>query len=378
VLNHTLGHLLSFKMQFQDIPGRAIIKNQLISGVQNERTPHAMLFSGQQGSGLLPLALAFAQYVNCLEPSDSDSCGRCKSCMKSQKFIHPDIHYTFPIVGANMISTDFYQEWREALSVNPFMTEFEWLQALSADNKQGNITSKECSEIVKKTSLKPFEGKYKIFIIWQAERLKKEGNRLLKTIEEPPGNTIILMLTENQQQILPTIISRTQVYKIGRFADKDIKNWLIKKDFDKEEIEKAVMLANGNINEALKFVEGEVNDNEAIFEKWLTICYQQKVLLINEWVNDSVLQSREAQKNFIQYALHFFQQSMLMVLGGNQQPRLSENEKSLSIQLFSNASFDKFEKLNTLFNKAYFYAERNAHRKLLFFNLSVQLMRLLR
>ncbi len=365
-------------MLFQDIPGRNIIKKQLINGVVNDKTPHAMLFSGQAGAGLLPLALAFAQYVNCLEPAETDSCGKCKSCVKAQKFIHPDIHYTFPIVGANVISRDHYTEWREALLQNPFLTEYEWLQYLAAENKQGNITAKECSEIVKKTSLKPFEGKFKVFIIWQAERLKKEGNRLLKTIEEPPGNTIILMLTENQQQILPTIISRTQVYKIGRFSDNDLRNWLSTKDFNSEDIEKAVVLANGNINDALRLMEGEVNDNEEIFEKWMTVCFKQNVLQINDWVNDTALQSREAQKNFIKYALHFFQQSMLMVLAENDKPRLNENEKSLCIQLFSNASFDKFEKLNTLFNKAYFYAERNAHRKLLFFNLSVQLMRLLR
>ncbi len=362
-------------MLFADIPGQKMVKQQLIKRLRAGNPPHAQLFIGPEGCGSLPMALAYAQYANCLNQGETDSCMQCNSCMKASKFVHPDINFTFPIFGAKAVSTDFYSEWREALLSNPFQTENEWMQSLNAENKQGNITKDECQEFIRKANLKAFEGKYKVFIIWAAEKLKKEGNRLLKTIEEPPPNTLIVLIAEEEEKILQTVLSRTQLVKLSPFQDEEIAAYLTQvKQFSAEESKQLAFISDGNLSKAIQMSGAAVNQNSEAVMQWLSICKSQNVIQINNWVVDFAKSGRENQKSFLEYSLHFLRQNLLLKVGTMELVRLTEREKEYGPAIFQTMHMDGFERLSDLFNKAYFYMERNVNAKLLFFNLSIQLM----
>ncbi|HHS96139.1 MAG TPA: hypothetical protein ENJ45_06070, partial [Phaeodactylibacter sp.] len=216
-------------MLFDQVIGHRTLKAQLCRMAQNAQIPHAQIFFGPEGCGKLALALAFAQYVLCKNKSEADACGQCSACIKAEKLIHPDIHFSFPTVGTKMTSNHYLPQWRDALSQNPYLHANQWLQFIGAENKQGNINVDECNNIIKKLSLKTFEADYKIMIIWLPEYLGKEGNRLLKLIEEPPEKTLFILVAENQERILPTILSRCQLLKVYALSDDEIKSALQQK-----------------------------------------------------------------------------------------------------------------------------------------------------
>jgi len=206
-------------MFFSDIPGKQIEKKYLIDNVNEDRLAHAQLFLGRPGAGQLALALAFASYVLCRDRQPDDSCGRCAACLKSHKVIHPDMHFAFPVIKKDgkqrkdVTSNDFLIPWRKIIHGNPYLDMNTWLHSLNVDNAQANINVKECVEIVKKLSLKTFESDHKILIMWMPEYLRNEGNRLLKLIEEPPDETLIILVAERQEEILNTILSRSIIQR---------------------------------------------------------------------------------------------------------------------------------------------------------------------
>ncbi|MBA2561564.1 MAG: hypothetical protein H0V14_01370, partial [Chitinophagaceae bacterium] len=264
-------------MQFKDVIGQQSVKSQLVKMVQQNRLSHALLFLGKEGSGALPLALAFAQYIVCtsaktskfIEPSPSsprgegrgeDSCGSCPACIKANQLIHPDIHFSFPVItkkpGESPVSANYIREWREFVDGNPYGNVYDWLQFITAENKQGNITAKECEEINHILNLKSFESGYKILIMWMPEFLGKEGNKLLKLIEEPPPDTLFIFVAEDENVILPTILSRTQLVKILALTDEEIEKALITQG--KVENNKAKQIAGvseGNYRDALQMLQ---------------------------------------------------------------------------------------------------------------------------
>ena len=200
-------------MQFKQIVGQDAIKQRLITSVKENRVSHAQLFLGPGGSGSLPLAVAYAQYLSCENKLEEDSCGECSSCRKYQKLMHPDLHFSYPFFAKHKEDTaiTFIEQWREAFTTNPYLSLDTWRDYLDAENKQANINIAECHQIIKKLSFKPFESAYKILILWLPEYLDKEGNALLKIIEEPQPNTLFILVAQNQDQILNTILSRTQI-----------------------------------------------------------------------------------------------------------------------------------------------------------------------
>ena len=247
-------------MQFSGIIGQREVKKQLAELVQHNRLSHALLFLGKEGSGALPLALAFAQYLVCekanpkkqspasgaslfgdAEPQpaapalQTDSCGVCPACLKAAQLVHPDIHFSYPTVtkkaGEKPIAADFITEWREFIKLNPYGNLFDWIEMIKEkENSQGKITARECDEIIKKLSLKSFESEYKVLILWMPEELDKEGNKLLKIIEEPPPNTLFILVAENEELVLPTIVSRCQLIKIPALETKDIEDALVSRN----------------------------------------------------------------------------------------------------------------------------------------------------
>ena len=245
-------------MQFKNIIGQEETKRRLIQTVKEGRISHTQLFLGNEGVGTLPLAVAYSQFINCANPTETDSCGICPSCVKFQKLVHPDLHFTFPTVAIDKkkTSNDFITEWRSAFIENPYIGELQWLLKLDDEGKkQGNITAEECRDIFKKVGLKSFEAKYKTVIIWMAEYLSKEGNILLKLLEEPPVGTLIILVAQDSEKVLPTILSRAQTLKIPRLTDDEIAQELVSKfQIEMRDAETISRVSEGNLSLAINLV----------------------------------------------------------------------------------------------------------------------------
>lgn len=258
-------------MQFKDIIGHQEIKDHLVRTVLENRVSHAQLFLGPEGSGSLALAHAYAQFINCEAKLADDSCGQCNSCRKYAKIIHPDLHFSFPFFakGKEETSVTYMEEWRAAFLKNPYLSLEYWRGQLEADNKQANINIAEAHDIIKKLSLKAFEAEYKILIMWLPEYLDTQGNALLKLIEEPPEKTLFLLVSENQDRILNTIISRTQLVKIQKLPHQDITNYLVEeRGIQKEQAGEIAFIADGNLQQALNLLSESGNHLDLLI-RWL-------------------------------------------------------------------------------------------------------------
>lgn len=347
--------------------------------VTNDRTPHALLLLGTPGSGHLALALAFAQYVLCENKTAIESCGACRHCTKMQKLIHPDVHFSFPTVGTNAVSDSFMTQWRAALLDNPYLDVNQWLQRIGADNKQGNITKEECVNIVRKLSLQAFESDYKLLLMWLPEYLGREGNRLLKMIEEPPEKTIFILIAEQAELILPTILSRCQTIKVNPLPDEEVVAGLQeKKGVPLERAQAAAYLANGNFNEALQMLEYEESDHANLFLDWLRRCYKGNGVELVRWVEKFAGVGRENQKHFLKYGLHFLREFMVLKLTNNGAVRLRANELTTAQNLLPIIELEQLEKMADLFNHCAYYVERNANPKVLFLDASIQVNQILK
>ncbi len=365
-------------MFFKDVIGQEKAKAFLRRSADEDRIPHARIFLGRKGSGTLAASLAFAQYVMCEDKKDGESCGVCPHCRKAEKMIHPDIHFSYPTVGSKAVSTMFSKEWRAAVSENPYLNLQQWLTAINAENKQGNITKDECVDIVKKLSLKTFEGNYKILIMWLPEFLGKEGNRLLKLIEEPPENTLFMLIAEDAEKILNTILSRCQVVQFTPLSDEEVKNALTAKGVEAGKAEQIAHLANGDLNEALTLIDESDNDNALLFLQWLRMCYLGKPSEVVEWSNKFASIGRENQKHFFDYGLFFLREYMILKLTGNERVRLNENELKTAKNLTRVIEPDQIEPMSKILTESAFHISRNANPKIMMTEVSVSMNRLLR
>ena len=339
-----------------------------------QRIPHAMLFLGPGGCGKLALAIALAQYILCENKSAGESCGTCRNCSKVHKLVHPDLHFTYPIVGTKMTSPQFLGQWRTALLENAYLDINHWLQFIGAENKQGNINKDECLRIIKQMSLKSFESDYKILIIWLPEYLQKEGNRLLKLIEEPPEKTIFILVAEEQERILYTILSRCQIVKFNALSDEEVVTGVMEKTgIGQAQAEAAAHLANGDLNEAITLSNNAENDNAVLFLEWMRKCYKGNGAELVPWAEKFATLGRERQKHFFQYGLHFMREFMLYKLTGSEQVRLRKPELDTVRNLSKVVAFEKIEPITQLFNDSFYFIERNANAKVLGLDASIQM-----
>lgn len=347
--------------------------------VAADRLPHALLFLGPGGSGKLALALALAQYVLCENPSEGEACGQCPQCSKVDKLIHPDLHFSFPTIGTNVTSDAFLPQWREAIADNPYMNVNEWLQHIGAENKQGNINKQECVNIIHKLSLKTFTTNRKVLIMWLPEYLGKEGNRLLKLIEEPPENTLFILVAENQDLILNTILSRCQIVKVNSLSDESITEALKAIiQIDEGTAATAAQLSDGNFNEALKYARNKENDHARLFLEWLRMCYQGNGVKLVQWAEKIATIGRENQKQFIGYALHFMREYLVLKMAGEDKIRLQQAELETARRLMAVIEFDQIEKIVNLLSDQAYFVERNANPKVLFLSASIELNKILK
>ena len=365
-------------MQFNKIIGHHALKEHLISTVKDNRVSHAQLFLGPEGSGSLALAIAFAQYVNCEDKNENDSCGRCPSCIKYEKLIHPDLHFSYPFFAKKSDETAsvYMEEWRNAIIENPYMSLSYWRNQLDAENKQANINIAEAHDIIKKLSLKSFEAEYKVLIMWLPEFLDTQGNALLKLIEEPPAKTLFLLVAENQDRILNTILSRTQLVKVNKLSQEDITSYLIEeKHIDPNRANEIAFIADGNMQTTLDQLEEESNENFDLLIRWMRCIVTDSGLNIIQICDEEISKlGRENQKLFLIYAIQVLRQIVLLNQGLSNMVHLKDVELDF-VQKFSEiTTLEKLQVAIDFLEKSHYYVERNANPKILFLDLSLQLV----
>lgn len=370
-------------MRFKDIIGQEAVKHKLVQSVKNKRIGHAQLFLGPESSGSLALALAYAQFIGCNKPLEDDSCGECSSCIKYNKIIHPDLHFSFPFFAKHSKDTslDYLPEWRQAFLSNPYLSLNYWRNFLKAENKQANINIAECHQIIRSLSLTSFESAYKVLIIWLPEYLGKNGNALLKLIEEPAPKTLFLLVAENQEHILRTILSRTQLVKITKPTEKAIEDYLCKHfDIDNDRAKQIAFISDGNIEKAIQLSaeSGESNFYE-LYRQWILHCFKNDGLALIDMVEkDFPKMGRENQKSFLHYAVNLMREVVLLQNGLEALIRLSGKENVLAERFADLFSPMQVESIIQLLEEANANIERNANPRILFLDVSLQLVLLLK
>ncbi len=367
-------------MQFKEIVGQQAVKQRLLNSVRENRVSHAQLFLGPEGNGSLALAIAYAQYLSCTDKQPDDSCGECASCRKYQKLMHPDLHFSYPFFAKHKDDTavTFIEQWREAIAEHPYLGLDVWRNYLEAENKQANINIAECHQIIKKLSLKPFESEYKILILWLPEYLDKEGNALLKIIEEPQPNTLFILVAQNQDQILNTILSRTQLIKIPSLAYTDVKHYLEEVKHQPETTATEIAyLSGGNMAEALNMLQHGGSSYHNQFIQWLRMCYANKGLEVIPFTEQLAKLGRENQKNFIRYGINFLRECCLLLAGAPQLVHLPAHELDTAQKMIKVMSIKAAEAISEELQAAHYHVERNANPKILFLDVSLQIITIL-
>jgi len=363
---------------FKDVSGQLQAKQMLQHLVLSDRIPHALLLSATAGNGSVALAHAFVQFLFCQNRSETDACCVCSACSKNNKLIHPDVHFSFPAVGAKVISSQFLKEWRTFFSENIYAPYNLWLESIKAENKQGNITAAECSDIHTKLNMRAFEGGYKCLIMWLPEYLGKEGNRLLKLLEEPPEKTIFILVTENEENILQTILSRCQRIRIPPLNDTDLLDALLKSGIAVNEAHLAVQLAEGNFNTAMQLAENKTETHVTFFLEWMRNNWLGDGLKTMSWIEKISPLGREWHKRFITYALHFFHQLLRLHYVGENGIQLQAEELKTAIGMVKVISPEHIDTIAELLNKMYIAVERNGQPKIIFLDASIQIHKIIK
>jgi len=374
-------------MQFKEVVGHKNIKEKLIQTVKGNRISHAQLFLGENGTGILALAIAYAQYVSCENKQDDDSCGICSSCLKFKKLVHPDLHFVYPVstskaVKKDPVSDDYISQWRETIIENPYINQNKWYEIIDVENKQGIISKNESYEILRKLNLKTFESEYKIMIIWLPEKMNNfAANKLLKLIEEPPEKTLFLLVSENSEQILPTILSRTQLIKIPKIDNDSMRNALCDNNgLTPENANDIVHLANGNYHNAQNLIHSAEEDNYNFdqFTMMMRLAYQRKVIEIIDWVDEVSRIGREKQKNFLLYALRLVRENFMLNMDNKQLVYLTRKELDFSENFSQFINQDNVYEIYEALNRAHSDIEMNAYNKIVFLDLALKIIKLIK
>lgn len=375
-------------MNFAQIPGQKEIIGKLIRSVNEERVSHAQMFAGNEGCGSLALALAYARYISCEDRQEHDSCGRCKSCIKYDKMIHPDLHFVFPVIkgkkATDPVSDNYIEEWREFTALSPFFTLNKWLDHIEVGNAQGMIFASEASEIIRKLSLKTFESDYKIMIIWLPEKMHPSAsNKLLKMIEEPPEKTLFLLVSDEPDKVIPTIMSRCQLIKIPVFTDSEIENYLTSRyGVTAEKAADIAHVANGNIIRASELCEDENTslDNLERFKTLMRFAWKRDVVSLVGWSEEMAATGREAQKNFISFSLRILRENLMLTLGQkeNRLVFLTGEEEGFSGKFHPFITRENVYPLYEEFNLGYSHIEANGNAKIIFLDLALKVTRFIR
>jgi DNA polymerase-3 subunit delta' len=368
-------------MRFADIPGQQDLIQGLVNAIEGGHVAHAQLFAGPEGGVALMLALAYAQYLNCDQPAEGDSCGRCPACIKTSKFIHPDFHFCFPTAKSKILGDDsdeinsFLPLFRSFLTEMPFGTIHDWAEKAEFENRTPIINIKAVRTTMQGLQLKAYEGKYKIQIIWLPETMRSEGaNSFLKLLEEPPPFTVFLLVSTQAEQLLPTIISRTQRVTVPRIDDGQLAGYLEDKfQVHPEKASAIAALSEGSIAEALKLLSEKDDDFHGLFMDWQRACFTgniEKLLLHTE--SFSAL-GKEMQKSYLRYSLNKLRNALAISQGAEESVHLNEKEKSDLGNLGKVFTLPLIELIMNQLEKAFYHINQNASSKMVFLDTSLQL-----
>lgn len=374
-------------MFFKDVIGQEESKQRLLQEVKEGRIPHAQLFCGPEGVGKLPLAIAYARYISCTHRGETDACGVCPSCVKFNKLVHPDVHFIYPIVNKAKspkvsICTDFLVQWREQVLEAPYFNLNHWLKRIDANNKQAQIFAGESDEILKKLSLKSSEGGFKITILWLPEKMHPVfANKILKLLEEPPQQTLFLLLSESPDLILPTILSRCQRINIHRIDESSINQTL--------QTRYHVLLAdsiniahqaNGNFIKALETIHLN-EENQLFFELFVSLMrlsYQRKIREMKMWSEQVASMGRERQKNFLEYCQHMIRESFIFNLHQRELTYMAVNEQQFATRFSPFVNERNVIGIMNELSEAQQHIEQNVNAKMVFFDFSLKIIVLLK
>ncbi len=388
-------------MVFPGVVGQQELQQHLIDLAENNRLGHAVMLTGRQGSGVLPLAMAFGQYIvsqrSQAAPSPApmfDLFGAPPEAeaapqgfawdQMALKLQHPDLHFSYPVVKPEskktVISTDYASEWRQFFAENPYGSLYEWLQFIKADNRQGNITAEECNDIIRKLNLKSFKGGYKVLVMWMPEMLGNSGNKLLKLVEEPPEDTLFIFATENEQDVLGTIVSRCQLIKVPPIAQEDIATALAEKTGSPQnDMLTVARMANGSFSEALYLLQHNDHNWNAVLKDWLNAAVargsqaRNSFALQNKFVTDISGIGREKQKQLLRYFLDIIEIAVRLRMLEGAELNIPQDELEFAKKLNAIAGVAQQKAIAEDLEQAVYHIERNANAKLLFHALTLKI-----
>lgn len=379
-------------MKFSEIVGQNHLKNHLINSVQNGRIPHAQLFIGSEGSGTLAMALAYAQYIICNNKGNENEGGSASCNLKFDLLQHPDLHFVYPVatndsVKSNPVSDDFLSTWIEFLKGNPYASVNDWYEAIDIQKKQGNISVHEAATILKKLSLKSFEGGYKIMIIWMAEKMNTEAsNKLLKLLEEPTEKTVFLLIAEDEKAILQTILSRCQLLHFNPLNEQEIIQGLIEtENCDEVDAYSIAKQVQGNYNKALKLRYNVTEEYpfDEWFVTWVRAAFRANknarvVSDLIKWSDEIAVIGREKQKLFLNHCMEMFRQALLLNYSTPQLVYMAPKTANFKLENF--APFVNESNILEIYQEieeAIYHIERNGNAKIILTDLSIKLTRLI-
>ena len=371
-------------MLFKDIIGQEEAKERLIREAKEGKIAHARLFCGNEGVGKLPLAIAYAQYLSCEHPTDNDSCGVCPNCVKYNKLIHPDLHFVFPVIkkkNKDTISDDYLQEWREILNSSPYFNLNMWLKEMGAENQQAQIYVKESDEIIRKLNLKSSQGGYKVMIMWLPEKMNVEcSNKLLKLLEEPPTQTIFILISEEPDMLIPTIQSRVQRFNIHAIDKEKIAETLcLNYGLEPNDAKNIAHRCQGNFLKALETIHLN-EDNQFYFEEFVSLmrlAYQRKIREIKQWSDNIAAIGRERQKNFLAYIQRMLRESFIYNFHTPDISYLSGEEQKFSSRFSPFINEGNVISIMEELSIAEQHIGQNVNAKMVFFDLALKMIVLL-
>lgn len=373
-------------MFFRDIVGQQEVKKHLIQSVKNGQIPHARLLCGPDGVGKLAMAIAYARYLNCTDRGDDDSCGVCPSCRHITSLMHPDLHFVFPVYKneklKKRVSDDYITEWREALSETHYLSLERWLSIIDAENAQPKIYTDESREIIRKLSFKSFESEYKVMIIWLPELMVEEcANKLLKIIEEPYEKTVFLLVSNRPDRILPTIISRTQRLNLRNIPNEEVASELVKRfSADPADAANIARIANGSYRRALEVMQ-QTGENKLFFELFVNMMrnsYARKIKEMKQWSDEVSKLGREAEKRFLQYAQRMLRENYIYNTRVQSLTYMTSDEKNFSSRFAPFINEKNVIGIMEELGRAERDIIQNANAKIVFFDLSIKLILLLK
>jgi len=375
-------------MQFKDVIGQDAVKQRLIGSVRENHVSHAQLFLGPAGSGKLPLALAYAQYILCPNRTETDSCGVCPTCQKMQKLVHPDLHFVVPTATTKKIKSNpesdlFMEEWREYVIQNQgYVDTSSWYTFLDVENKQGYMSVRDAASLLRKLSMKSYEGEYKIAIIWMAEKMRVDtANKLLKLLEEPPEKTVFLLIAEDQEELLATIKSRTALVKIPAIDINKVQQALVERlGCTPQQAHDAAMISEGNWITACHSMQDSEEHKFffTTFQQWMRLCFKAAYSELIDFSNNIKSLGREKQKELLEYGLRIVRNSLLFNNNLAEIVMLPNDEKTFNSKFAPFVNPANLAQIAELFEEAMRQIERNGYAPLIFTDVSFKMVGLLK